>query len=116
MKAVNIIHACMGGVSSRADRSVRFSVETCELDASEAASLLALHGVSCRILIEPDDPDGDMVEVKTERNVKTPSQRIRAVLYKVWQTNAELQDQTFDAYYKISTERIIEHLKSKIKE
>lgn len=115
MKAIELKDAAIGSVSSRADRSIRFSVETPELSVEEAAIILSLHGVAARILIEPGDAE-EMAVVTTQREVKGPSQRLRGALYKVWQTNPEHQADSFDAYYNRSMEKLIEHVKSKIKD
>lgn len=53
-----------------------------------------------------------MVRVDTERGEKTPSQRIRAVLFLLWKQEGE--QGTFDAFYNAKCEKIIEHLKSKL--
>jgi hypothetical protein len=56
---------------------------------------------------ELDNLDTDLYD-----NPKTQSQRLRAVLYKVWEQNAQFQD--FKEFYKAETERIITHYKSKL--
>lgn len=116
MKAIDIKNACLGAVSSRADHSVRFSVETPELTPEFSAHLISLHGASCRILIEPDEADGDMVEVLTERSVKTPSQRIRSRLYALW-AKAREQGKTsevFDVFYLRETEKYLQAISERI--
>ena len=46
---------------------------------------------------------------------KTASQKLRAVLYRVWETNETGFDNK-DAHYEATMEQIINHYKSKIKE
>jgi hypothetical protein len=47
-------------------------------------------------------------------NRKTQSQRLRGVLYKVWEQGT--QDLDFKTYYKQKTEEIIQHYKNKLTE
>ena len=54
----------MGSITSRADYSVKFSVVTPELRASESGELIRLHGKAVSVLITPlDGADADVVEV-----------------------------------------------------
>jgi hypothetical protein len=54
----------------------------------------------------------DLPELKTDSN-KTPSQRLRAVLYLNWKQDAAgFKD--FDSYYVSYMEKIITHLKEKL--
>ena len=50
---------------------------------------------------------------KTEEDEKTPSQRLRAVFYRMWQQNNDgFKDS--DSHYKYMMERLIEFYKSKL--
>lgn len=49
------------------------------------------------------------------RQPKTASQRLRAVLYKVWETNKTIYD-THEAHYEATMEQLINHFKGQIKE
>jgi hypothetical protein len=50
---------------------------------------------------------------KTEENEKTPSQRLRAVFYRMWQQKNEgFKDS--DSHYKYMMERLIDFYKSKL--
>lgn len=113
MKAVEIKHCQAGSVISRPDGSVKLSYSTPELRPSEAGALLQLHGKNVCLSIVPEDVEvEEVVRVETERDTKTPSQRIRAILFLLWKQ--EGQPGTFDSYYSTRTEKIIEHLKSKL--
>jgi len=65
------------------------------------------------ILISPIGAK-EILEVKTDLNQKSQSQRIRATLYILWKQNPE--DLTFEAYYQSKTEKYIEYLKAKIEQ
>ena len=45
-------------------------------------------------------------------NVKSPSQRLRAVLFLLWEQQGSWGD--FDTWYKAKIEEIIEHFKGKL--
>lgn len=114
MQAIIIDHAEIGTVSSRADGSIAFRVITPELRPSEAGAVCGWHGKACRVTITPDEdavPD-DAIEVRTERDMKTPGQRLRAVLYVLWKE--EERKEPFEDYYKRSIEFAIDHFKKRL--
>jgi len=43
---------------------------------------------------------------------KTPSERMRAVIWRIWEANGKKGD--FDTYYKSTMEKIIDQLKEKL--
>jgi len=51
---------------------------------------------------------------KIEKSDKTPSQRLRAVLYKIWQATGKIGEA--DDHYRKQMEIIIEHFKSQLGE
>lgn len=116
MKAVEIKAAEFGQVRSRKDHSVSFTIITPELRPSESAALLAFHGSAVRLLIEPHDvvPE-ENVTVDTELHHKTPSQRMRGVLYRAWEQNVnKQQNETFDAYYTRQYEKMLNQWKEQL--
>jgi hypothetical protein len=59
-----------------------------------------------------DEKDVDVLQVKAEVVHKSPSQRMRSVIFLMWkQTGEELP---FEVFYHQTMERIIDHLKSKL--
>lgn len=54
----------------------------------------------------------DLPEIKTDSR-KTPSQRLRAVLFRNWEQNNEGMD-TFETYYSAKMEKLINHFKEKL--
>lgn len=125
LRAIDIHNAEIGRVSSRKDQSISFSVETPELPASAKAAFFDLHGKLVRITIFPKDQgEVEIVEVKSEKDHKTVSQRIRAVLYILYKqeypdspipalTNRPI---SFEEYYERRGEKIIEWLKKQIED
>lgn len=113
MNAIQLVNAEIGTVSSRQDGSVCFRVISAELRPSEAGLVLQYHGKACKVTIQPHEgaPDS-LITVTTERESKSPSQRIRAVLFILWKQDG--QPGTFDAWYENRMNLIIEKLKEKI--
>jgi hypothetical protein len=105
--------ALMTGFSSRADHSLSFRGVTAELSTEEKVAMMGLQNVLCECLLFPkDEKDVDVLEVKREVIHKSPSQRMRSVIFLMWkQTGEELP---FEVYYIQTMERIIDHLKSKL--
>lgn len=114
VRGIDLKNCAIGSVNSRADHSLRFSVETAEMSPQEGAVLLAMHGMAARVLIEPLDADEGPVQVETKRDTKTHSQRLRASIFMVWKTTG--QTEPFEAYYAKAMEKLIDHVQSKIKD
>jgi hypothetical protein len=113
MKAIDIHHATIGTVSSRTDGSIAFRVNTPELRASEAGAVMGWHGKACRVTILPDEGEPDEVlAVETERETKTPSQRLRAILYVTWKE--EERKESFPSFYEKEMEKVIGHYKKRL--
>lgn len=72
--------------------------------------------MSLDMTIRPlDEPVTETLTVDKDVNTKTPSQRIRAVLYILFNQDNEGMDD-FEVYYRNKLEKYIEMLKGKIKE
>lgn len=113
LKAVEIKHCQAGSVLSRPDGSVKLSYVTPELRPSEAGALLQLHGKNVCLSIVPEDVEPEeLVKVDTERESKTPSQRLRGVLFVLWEQ--EGRQGTFDLFYETKINGIIEKIKAKL--
>lgn len=67
-------------------------------------------------MIQPNEVMEELVEVTTEREVKSPTQRLYSVLYLVYKTNPEFHKLPFDAWRQVKMEAIIEYAKKQIKE
>ena len=107
MKAIDIFNACIERISSRKDRSISFGVSTPELTAEQAAAFLQLHGCNVRMMIQPQDVTAeDLIEVATERDEPTPSQRLRRIIYAHWKNVENAGD--FASFYKIRMDSISE--------
>lgn len=118
MRAIDIKQAEMGLVNSRVDGSVMFRVITPELTLDQRATLLGFHGKNARVMVEPlDVPTDGLDEVTTEMDVKTPAQRLRAVIFVHWKSNHMEKDYSnvgdFETFYRSQMEKIITGYKGK---
>lgn len=105
--------------SSRVDGSLGFGGVTPELSSPEKCALMDLQNKNVTLLIQPVDgvPEG-LVDVKGEFDQKSPSQRLRAVLFVQWKhlTDTKQIQISFDAYYKDAVEVFIQTVKDKLPE
>lgn len=100
-------------LSSKKDRSLGLRVETPELSSEEKIAFMDLQGVNVEMWIKPIDEDArDIVEVKNEVDSKTPSQRLRSVLFVLW--DSEGRPGEFVDFYTRKMERIINTIKERL--
>jgi hypothetical protein len=105
--------ALMTGFSSRVDKSLSFRGVTPELTAEEMVVMMNLQNVLCEVMIFPkDEKDVDVMQVQKEVIHKSPSQRMRSVIFLLWKQTGE--EVPFEIYYNQTMEKIIDHLKSKL--
>lgn len=115
MKALDLLNCEIGTVTSRKDHSVRLSIETAELTAEQSGILMSYHGIAARVLVAPHaGGDMEIEEVETERGaIKTPSQRLRAVLF-VWFQEQNPKDVSFNQFYENAMEKFINQVKEQL--
>lgn len=104
-------------VSSRQDRSIRFSTETPEFTDEQFTEFRALQGNNVVLTITPiDETPDDVMEVTEEMDAKPRSVRLRNSLYALW--NAKFRDKynTFDDFYRIKMDTLIEDVQRKIED
>jgi hypothetical protein len=113
-----ILSGTIESISTRQDGTIKFVFGTQELDSSQAGQLFQLRNTYAKCLLSDtnitpiEDKIIDEEVMKDGRKIKTQSQRMRAVLYRVWETTTQTQD--FDQWYNSETEKIIEHYKTKL--
>ena len=112
MKAIQL-KTIITGIRSRSDRSLGITLTTGELTVEERAEFMNLQNVECNSLFEPISEKANLLmEVKSEVSTKTQSQRLRAVIFLLWKQEGE--NGTFEEFYRLKTEQIIDWLKSKL--
>jgi len=105
-------------IRTRVDGSLGFVCETQELSPSKAGELFALRGKTTMTYISPKDTisqkEIDQVNaIDAEIQGKTPSKRLRDVLYVLF-TQQPDGYQDFELFYKFKMNQITEHFKSKL--
>lgn len=113
-----LLPAQIEGLTSRKDKTVRVTFGTQELSPADFGLLWQLNQKFCYIGIKEEIFRAEEVEaienLKTEfEGQKTPSQRLRAVLFVNYEQNNEGY-KDFTTYYAAKMEKICEHFKSKL--
>ena len=101
MKAL-VTQAIFGSFTSKADGSLSARLSTPELSSAEKAAFMDIQNKNCRILIEPMYYESDgKVEIKRLLDTKTPSERLRAVLFVLHKqlTAKGKLSKTYDDFY-----------------
>jgi len=106
------------GISTRKDKTIKLSIGTQELSPTEAADIFQLNQQFCYLAIKPEPftkVEQDLIDtLKTDfENIKTPSQRLRAILFINFGQNPEGY-KDFSIYYQSKMDKICEHYKAKI--
>lgn len=113
MSAALSTEAILTRFSTTADNAIRFSGVTPELDNAQKVALMNLHGKNVMLVIQPlgEVPD-EIIMVKTDIEQRTPSERLRGVLFiQAKQLGCE---NDFDRFYRTRMSEIIEAEKAKL--
>ena len=114
--------ATISRVQTMANKSVRVMVDSQEdISPEVVAQIMKQHeqlGWFCFLvdrMIKPEDVK-DLPEIKDETDVKSPSQRLRGVLFIQWenQTLEYKSKYPFEVYYRGRMEKIIDREKEKL--
>jgi hypothetical protein len=112
--------AIIEGVSTRKDKTVRVTIGTQEMTPATAAQLFSMANQYAYVAIKVEEFLGedmaalDDLSTEGEPN-RTPSKRLRSVLYVNWKQDPEGYED-FRNYYLYKMERIIEHFKGRLDE
>ena len=113
-----LLPAIVSSIRSLKDGSVSLTVETNELSPSKAGELFSFRKKVVMMYLSPKEtiPQKEIDQINNldaDVQGKSQSQRIRAIYYLLHQQDSEGY-KTFPEYYQAKTEKIIEHLKSKL--
>lgn len=108
-------------IRSKVDGSISVTIETQELSPTKAGELFSLRGKVAMMYLSPKEvvtqkemSQIDAISAETPKG-KTPSNRMRNVLFLLWkQDNEGYKD--FPMYYEVKMNRYIEDLKLNIKD
>ena len=115
-KISTIFEGGIAKVSTLADGSLSLTIHTQELPEETMMRLFKLRKKPGMVLISSDGINKQQVEEVEkftsdfEVGGKTPSQRLRAVLYRVWEQTEQTYD--FPIWYESQLERIINKYKA----
>ena len=113
MKVPFTAAATVTRISSTADGGLSIGLRTQELSAAEKTLCMDYHNSFGHFLFkenefqESDIPKQDIGDAK-----KTPSQRLRSIMYKLYKQSGTNVD--FEVYYRLEMDKINEHFKKKI--
>lgn len=105
------------GLSTKVDKSIKVTLETQEMSSQDSAILFDLRGMPAWAVIAPSEIKEEDVKISSERadpaiGQKTPSQRLRAVIFRFWQQTGGTID--FESFYRIQIEGLINKFKDRL--
>lgn len=110
------VPAIIQGVRTLVDGGTKLDVITRELKAEEMTALFELKGLEGWFIFKDNiinvDDIKDLPDVRVEKTDKSPSERLRAVLYRLWETTN--RSKTSDQFYKDYIDKLIEAIKEKL--
>lgn len=113
------VPAIITKAATTADRGLRLTVETSEIASAYKAELVDLVHKSGHFWFYPDDTihpaaeDVQFLETSVKKP-KTPSQRLRAVLYVYWKERPSEQGWSFDEFYEREINQIAQSYREKL--
>ncbi len=115
------VPATITKVSTLVDGGLNISLHSQELGAEDKALVMEMHNKLGHFVFSASDDiirEEDIPTEPLEENQKTPSQRLRSVMFVYWKINEGLPAPvgTFDVFYKQQVEKYIDLIKRKIDE
>lgn len=108
------IPAILDGVTPLKDGGVSLRFHTNEASKSDKVMLMEFYQSFGYLLFSANQIEGANVPKANASRAdgKSPSQRLRSVLYVAWQKNGNKGD--FEAWYSMQVEKIIDQVKARI--
>lgn len=107
------IEAILEGFATKSDHGLSLRFSTNEVSGEDILMLSKLKKTFGWLMFKENEFTlEDMPKEQAEDRSKTPSKRIRSVLFLIWQQ--EGSHGSFEAYYAEKMEKIINHLKGKL--
>lgn len=113
------IPACLDSYRSMVDRGLKVTFVTGELSPEQVANIQYSFQKAGYLAFSPDPfathelEEIDKLKVEFTDTGKPPSQRLRAVLYRLWEQSPEGY-KIFNDFYMAKMEVVIEHFKTKL--
>jgi hypothetical protein len=113
-----LISGIIEGLSTRKDKTCKLVIGTNELNPAQMSELFNLNQQFCYLCLKKEPfqkEETDLLDsLKTDLdNLKTPSQRLRGILYRNFEQDNKGYLE-FNSYYIAEMERIFEHYKNKL--
>ena len=110
------VPAIIEKVMTMADNGLRLFVDTQELGPADKGLVMALHKkIGHFVFAEQDLKEADikeLPEIRLEKGEKSPSMRLRGVLYVYWEQQKITE--SFEIFYRRQLERFINTIKEKL--
>jgi len=107
------VAATLQGVSTLSDGGMSVRFHTQELPQEDALILMGFRNAFGWLLFRENEfSDKDLPKESAEYEGKTPSQRLRSVLYVLWQQTGSEGD--FEVFYRDRVNKIVEQIKQKL--
>lgn len=114
-----ILSAIYEGSRDLKDRTKKLTFQTSEISPDQASELQKVVQQFCYLAIKMEEFSKEEINLMTDIKSdigdigKSHAQRLRAVLYRLWEQNNEGY-KDFNLYYAFKMENFISHLKSKL--
>lgn len=110
--------AIVSKITTMHDRTLRLQIDCLELPADQEALIFSARHASGWVLFAESELQvedvADLPEIQVNKNEKTPSQRLRAVLYRLWEQSNRITYPEFEIFYRAKIDRLIEGYKLKL--
>lgn len=104
-------------IRSLKDKTIRVQIDLQELDADRLSKVFSFIDVFSKIYISNENITEDEIELidaeSLDNESKTPSQRLRNVLYRYWEQDKKGYED-FNLYYRFMMAQISEAYKNKL--
>jgi hypothetical protein len=108
------VPSILTGLSKTHDNGLRLSFLTNEMSLPEQMEAMTMHDKFGYLLFSPNPISvSDMPKEQAEDRNKSPSKRLRAVLYVLWQ-QTQPKDSDFEVFYRDRMEKLIDMIKAKL--
>lgn len=112
MKKIRL-NAVITGIRAKVDKSLGLTMGTPELTVEEKSEIMRLQGENLIVFLLPtDEPNAPEYKVLKEIENKTPSQRLRNVLYVEYEQSGRKEE--WNDYYRMRMEEMIDGVKEKL--
>jgi hypothetical protein len=104
--------AVITSIRSKVDKSLGLSIETPELSNAEKVEFMNLQGINISLTITPTDTnEQETIEVTSEAEPKSRSQKLRSVLYVLFKQKYAEKYPTFTDFYNSKMDTWIDNIK-----